>query len=105
MECFHNFCSELMLGNGNLKTVIVNVYCLWISLFASLSLLSLCISALWSTRQTENTMENRELQFKVTLRELLIYVTFLIDICICELCFTFFYSVSYHDKCIKCCSV
>jgi len=44
------------------------------------------ISALWSTRETENTLENRELQMKVTLRELLVYFVFLIDVCICELC-------------------
>jgi len=43
------------------------------------------VSALWSTRQTENALENRELQIKVTLRELLVYLTFLIDLCICEL--------------------
>jgi len=53
------------------------------------------ISALWSTRQIENTVENRELQFKVTLRELLIYLTFLIDLCICELCFDFFIFLSH----------
>jgi len=42
------------------------------------------VVALWATRQTENTLENRELQIKVTLHELLVYIIFLVDICIGE---------------------
>ena len=39
---------------------------------------------LWGTTLTENTAENRELYVKTTLRELLVYVVFLVDICLCE---------------------
>lgn len=39
---------------------------------------------LWGTALTENTAENRELYVKTTLRELLVYVVFLVDICLCE---------------------
>ncbi|XP_048194432.1 polycystic kidney disease 2-like 1 protein isoform X2 [Perognathus longimembris pacificus] len=41
-----------------------------------------CIRALWGTALTENTAENRELYVKTTLRELLIYIVFLVDICL-----------------------
>ena len=37
---------------------------------------------LWGTTLTENTAENRELYVKTTLRELLVYVVFLVDICL-----------------------
>uniref|UniRef100_A0A8C8ZND3 Polycystin-2-like protein 1 n=1 Tax=Prolemur simus TaxID=1328070 RepID=A0A8C8ZND3_PROSS len=37
---------------------------------------------LWGTALTENTAENRELYVKTTLRELLVYVVFLADICL-----------------------
>jgi len=40
------------------------------------------IRSLWATRETENTEENRELHIKTTLRELVIYVVFLIVLCI-----------------------
>uniref|UniRef100_A0A452E8T8 Polycystin-2-like protein 1 n=1 Tax=Capra hircus TaxID=9925 RepID=A0A452E8T8_CAPHI len=40
------------------------------------------IRGLWGTTLTENTAENRELYVKTTLRELLIYVVFLVDICL-----------------------
>ncbi|KAF2979646.1 hypothetical protein EK904_003001 [Melospiza melodia maxima] len=40
------------------------------------------IRGLWGTTLTENTAENRELYVKTTLRELLVYVMFLVDICL-----------------------
>ncbi|KAL0616354.1 Polycystic kidney disease 2-like 1 protein [Plecturocebus cupreus] len=42
------------------------------------------IRGLWGTTLTENTAENRELYVKTTLRELLIYIVFLVDICLCD---------------------
>ena len=44
----------------------------------------LCSIGLWGTTLTENMAENRELYVKTTLRELLVYVVFLVDICLCE---------------------
>ncbi|XP_053440737.1 polycystic kidney disease 2-like 1 protein isoform X3 [Nycticebus coucang] len=41
-----------------------------------------CPLGLWGTTLTENTAENRELYVKTTLRELLVYVVFLVDICL-----------------------
>ncbi len=38
--------------------------------------------ALWATRQTENTEENRELFIKTTLRELIVYAVFLTTLCV-----------------------
>ncbi|XP_032168929.1 polycystic kidney disease 2-like 1 protein isoform X1 [Mustela erminea] len=40
------------------------------------------IRGLWGTTLTENTAENRELYVKTTLRELLVYIMFLVDICL-----------------------
>nr|XP_033799607.1 polycystic kidney disease 2-like 1 protein [Geotrypetes seraphini] len=40
------------------------------------------IRGLWGTTLTENTAENRELYVKTTLRELLVYIFFLVDICL-----------------------
>ncbi|OCT71797.1 polycystic kidney disease 2-like 1 protein [Xenopus laevis] len=40
------------------------------------------IRGLWGTTLTENTAENRELYIKTTLRELLVYIIFLVDICL-----------------------
>ncbi|XP_076980518.1 polycystin-2-like protein 1 [Tamandua tetradactyla] len=40
------------------------------------------IRGLWGTTLTENTTENRELYVKTTLRELLVYIVFLVDICL-----------------------
>uniref|UniRef100_A0A8C3I6D8 Polycystin 2 like 1, transient receptor potential cation channel n=1 Tax=Chrysemys picta bellii TaxID=8478 RepID=A0A8C3I6D8_CHRPI len=40
------------------------------------------IIGLWGTTLTENTAEDRELYVKTTLRELLVYVIFLVDICL-----------------------
>uniref|UniRef100_A0AAY5ENT2 Polycystic kidney disease 2-like 1 n=1 Tax=Electrophorus electricus TaxID=8005 RepID=A0AAY5ENT2_ELEEL len=37
---------------------------------------------LWGTRLTEDTTENRELFVRTTLRELLVYILFLVDICL-----------------------
>ncbi|XP_063291145.1 polycystin-2-like protein 1 [Pelobates fuscus] len=40
------------------------------------------IRGLWGTTLTEDTAENRELYVKTTLRELLVYIVFLMDICL-----------------------
>ncbi|XP_020646855.3 polycystin-2-like protein 1 [Pogona vitticeps] len=40
------------------------------------------LRGLWGTTLTENTAENRELYVKTTLRELLVYIVFLVDICL-----------------------
>ncbi|XP_053188741.1 polycystic kidney disease 2-like 1 protein [Scomber japonicus] len=40
------------------------------------------IKGLWSTTLTENTSNNRELFVRTTLRELLVYMVFLVDICL-----------------------
>ncbi|XP_035387623.1 polycystic kidney disease 2-like 1 protein isoform X1 [Electrophorus electricus] len=40
------------------------------------------IKGLWGTRLTEDTTENRELFVRTTLRELLVYILFLVDICL-----------------------
>ncbi|XP_040294234.1 polycystic kidney disease 2-like 1 protein [Bufo bufo] len=40
------------------------------------------IRGLWGTTLTEDTAENRELFVKTTLRELLVYIIFLVDICL-----------------------
>lgn len=46
-------------------------------------ILCVCVFlALWATRQTEETKTNRELYVKTTLRELIIYIVFLIVICV-----------------------
>ncbi|CAG04724.1 unnamed protein product [Tetraodon nigroviridis] len=42
------------------------------------------IKGLWSTTLTENTSNNRELFVRTTLRELVVYVFFLVDICLCK---------------------
>uniref|UniRef100_A0A8C2U7Y5 Polycystin 2 like 1, transient receptor potential cation channel n=1 Tax=Coturnix japonica TaxID=93934 RepID=A0A8C2U7Y5_COTJA len=44
--------------------------------------ISLHPKGLWGTTLTENTAENRELYVKTTLRELLVYIVFLVDICL-----------------------
>lgn len=41
-------------------------------------------SGLWGTTLMENTSNNRELFVRTTLRELLVYVVFLVDICLCK---------------------
>ena len=40
------------------------------------------ITALWATRQTEDVKGDRELHVKTTLRELIIYIVFLVILCI-----------------------
>ncbi|XP_069913500.1 polycystin-2-like protein 1 isoform X1 [Oryctolagus cuniculus] len=40
------------------------------------------IRGLWGTTLTEDTAENRELYVKTTLRELLVYIVFLADVCL-----------------------
>ena len=39
---------------------------------------------LWRTRQTEDTKVDRELHIRTTLRELIIYIIFVIILCICK---------------------
>lgn len=41
--------------------------------------------ALWATRMTEETKDNRELHIKTTLRELIVYIVFLVILCIGKL--------------------
>lgn len=43
-----------------------------------------CPLGLWGTTLTENTAENPELYVKTTLQELLVYIVFLVDICLGE---------------------
>ncbi|TNN34611.1 Polycystic kidney disease 2-like 1 protein [Liparis tanakae] len=42
------------------------------------------IKGFWGTTLTENTSDNRELFVRTTLRELLVYLVFLVDICLCK---------------------
>ncbi|XP_024121314.2 polycystic kidney disease 2-like 1 protein [Oryzias melastigma] len=42
------------------------------------------IKGLWGTALTENISNNREKYIRTTLRELLVYLVFLLDICLCE---------------------
>ncbi|KAL2083633.1 hypothetical protein ACEWY4_021406 [Coilia grayii] len=46
------------------------------------SCLSKVIKGIWGTTMTEDTSENRELYVKTTLRELFVYIVFLVDICL-----------------------
>ncbi|XP_028324033.1 polycystic kidney disease 2-like 1 protein [Gouania willdenowi] len=41
-----------------------------------------CIKGLWGTTLTENTSDNKEKLLRTTLRELLVYLVFLVDICL-----------------------
>ena len=41
------------------------------------------LSGLWGTRMTENP-KNREQYVKTTIRELIVYIFFLVDLCLCE---------------------
>lgn len=41
-------------------------------------------SGLWGTTLTEDTSGNRELFVRTTLRELVVYLVFLVDICLCK---------------------
>ena len=45
---------------------------------------ALFFEGLWGTTLTENTSNNRELFVRTTLRELLVYLVFLVDICLCK---------------------
>ncbi|KAG7462420.1 hypothetical protein MATL_G00184660 [Megalops atlanticus] len=40
------------------------------------------LRGLWGTTLTENTAENRELFVKTTMRELIVYIVFLVDLCL-----------------------
>ena len=42
-------------------------------------------AGLWGTRQTEDTTADRELYIRTTIRELIIYVFFIVTLCVCEL--------------------
>ena len=43
------------------------------------------VNALWATRQTRDTQNDSELLIKTTLKELIIYIVFLVVICISKL--------------------
>lgn len=48
---------------------------------------------LWGTTLTENTSDNKELFVRTTIRELVVYLVFLVDMCLCKyliLPYTFF---------------
>lgn len=45
---------------------------------------SIVSAGLWGTALTENISSNRELFVRTTLRELVIYIFFLVDTCLCE---------------------
>lgn len=50
------------------------------------------LTGLWGTTLTQDTTKNQELFLKTTLRELFVYILFLVDICLCkykcsDLCF------------------
>ena len=62
-----------------------------ISMFFFLIFLIFAHAAIWATKQTENTTGNAELTIKTTLRELIIYVIFLIILCISE------FGLAYND--------
>ncbi|XP_064173028.1 polycystin-2-like protein 1 [Anguilla rostrata] len=46
------------------------------------SFITRAVRGLWGTTLTENTAENREMFVKTTLRELMVYIIFLLDICL-----------------------
>lgn len=54
-------------------------------------------AGLWGTALTENVSNNREKYIRTTLRELLVYLLFLLDICLCE--FDPQSSVLFHQRC------
>lgn len=54
---------------------------------------------LWGTTLTENTSNNRELFVRTTLRELLVYLVFLVDICLCKF-FTHIFSKYFPYECL-----
>jgi len=41
-------------------------------------------AGLWGTRQTEDTQADRELYIRTTIRELVMYIFFLMTLCICK---------------------
>ena len=45
-------------------------------------ILNFVFAALWATRQTEDTEKDRELHVKTTLRELVVYIVFLVILCV-----------------------
>ncbi|NXO15531.1 PK2L1 protein, partial [Oriolus oriolus] len=64
--------------NGKTSPFLKCCFCI----FRGIRVPSLYPTGLWGTTLTENTAENRELYVKTTLRELLVYVMFLVDICL-----------------------
>lgn len=50
-------------------------------------------AGLWGTALTEDTSDDRELYVRTTLRELVVYIVFLLDICLCE------YSETHPSRC------
>ena len=59
--------------------------------------------ALWSTRQTEDTKDNRELHVKTTLREMCVFVVFLVVLCIGESYMLFSDYISLNSACLTHC--
>ena len=45
---------------------------------------SVIFSALWATKMTEDTQNNQEMKIKTTLRELIVYLVFLVILCVGE---------------------
>uniref|UniRef100_A0A8C8ICF6 Polycystic kidney disease 2-like 1 protein n=1 Tax=Oncorhynchus tshawytscha TaxID=74940 RepID=A0A8C8ICF6_ONCTS len=72
-------CCSFFKGRNWFTTVGLLLY----FVFASFELFYLAMSSrLWGTTLTENTSDNRELFVRTTLRELLVYLVFLVDICL-----------------------
>lgn len=59
-----------------------------------------CPLGLWGTTLTENTAENPELYVKTTLQELLVYIVFLVDICLGEQHLSLYMSVCEKHPCV-----
>ena len=53
--------------------------------------LLLYFTALWGTRQTENTEADRELYVRTTIRELVLYIFFIMTLSVCKLPAIIFY--------------
>ena len=72
---------SLTLGVNELDGGLSNFH-LW--LLQRFIIVNLCFIALWATRQTEDTEKDRELHVKTTLRELVVYIVFLVILCVGE---------------------
>ena len=62
--------------------------------------LLLYFTALWGTRQTENTEADRELYVRTTIRELVLYIFFIMTLSVCKLPAIILY-VLYFRFCAK----